>query len=282
MRSERGGRRVSENPFAGLHKDTSKLKRANARPPFTAEQITAIIQSPLFTGFLADGKESISGEKQADDWRKWIPLICLFTGARIGEVAQLRVDDVYKDDGIWCIEFRHDERTGQKTKSDRSRFVALHAMLLDIGFLEFVEREKERSDRDGNLQLFPDMKLGARQQFGDYASAWWRDYLVAIGVKPKVGGDGFGSHSFRHTMADQLRAAGHLDDVIGAVILGHSTTSVTGGYGQSRQGTAKLSKDMIDSVKFVPIERGKVVEGGKPVDFSHLKLAGTDLTLSDA
>lgn len=276
LASERGGRKVRENPFAGLHKDTSKLKRANARPPFTADQIRAIIESPLFTGFLADGKEHISGEKLADDWRKWIPLLCLFTGARIGEVAQLRVEDIYRDDGIWCVEFCHDEKTGQRTKSDRSRFVALHSTLLDIGFLEFVERQKERLRRDGNEQLFPEMKPGVRDQYGDDASAWWRDYLVAIGVKPKKGGDGFGSHSFRHTITDQLRAAGHLDNVIGAVILGHSTASVTSGYGQSRQGTAKLSKAMIDSVEFLPIERGRIVEGGKPLDFSHLARGKSD------
>ena len=43
-------------------------------------------------------------------------------------------------------------------------------------------------------------------------------------------------------MSDQLRAAGHLDNVFGPLILGHSTKSVTGGYGESQQGTPQLSQ----------------------------------------
>lgn len=281
LKSEKGGRRIEQNPFDGLHKDTANLKRANARPPFTAEHITRLIGSPLFTGFLADGKEHLPGNKHADDWRFWIPMVCLFTGARIGEVAQLHVDDVYRDQGVWCVELRHDEKAGQLTKSGKSRSVALHSTLLEIGILEFVERQKQRSQEDGNSQLFPELKPGTRGQYGDQPSAWWRDYLSAIELKAGEG-DGFGSHSFRHTLADQLRASGHLDQVFGPLILGHSAKSVTGGYGESRQGTPKLSQEMIDSVKFVPITRGKVVPDGKPVDFSHLINVRAGLNVASA
>jgi len=270
LKSEKGGRRVRENHFEGLHKNTRKIRRANTRPPFTAAQITNIVNSPLFTGFLADGKENLAGNVHADDWRKWIPLICLFTGARIGEVAQLRVDDFVRDHGIWCVELRHDEKAGQRTKSDKDRSVALHSTLIKIGVLAFVERQRARAERDGNRQLFPDLRPGPRQQYGDEPSKWWRGYLDKIGVKAADGRDGFGSHSFRHTMADQLRAAGHMDAVFGPLVLGHATNTVTGGYGEGKQGTAQVSQSLIESVRFVPIERGRLVEGGEPVDFSHL------------
>lgn len=270
LQSEKGGRRIRRNPFEGLNLDISDVKGLNRRPPFTADQITAIIHSPLFTGFLADGKEHLPGNKRADDWRYWLPLICLFTGARIGEVAQLRVDDIYRDHGIWCVEFRHDEKTGQRTKSDKARMVALHSQLLAIGLLAFVDRQKKRATCDGNKQLFAQLERGVREQYGDMPSAWWRDYLTSIGVKPRDGG-GFGSHSFRHTMADQLRVEGHMDHEIGPIILGHAVSSVTGGYGQASQGTPQLSQSMIESVRFVPIDaRGKRIEGGKAVDFRHL------------
>jgi integrase len=270
LRSERGGRRVRTNPFDGLHLDTKHLKNANPRPPFTAAQITKIIRSPLFTGFLEDGKEHLPGSKHADDWRKWIPLIALFTGARIGEVAQLHLVDFFRDHGIWCVELRHEEQSGQHQKSKTSRVVALHSTLIAMGLLQFVDRQKLRSAKNGNSQLFPEMLPGVRDQYGDMPSPWWRDYLGAIGITAPQGGEGFGSHSFRHTLSDQLRAAGHLDNVFGPLILGHSAKSVTGGYGEAKQGTPQLSQMLIESVKFVPIERGRVVEGGEPVDFAHL------------
>ncbi|KTR82487.1 hypothetical protein NS277_13490 [Novosphingobium barchaimii] len=272
LQSAESGRRIRRNPFEGLHLDTSKIKGANTRPPFTADQISKIINSPLFTGFLADGKEHVAGNQRADDWRYWLPLICLFTGARIGEVAQLWVDDMFRDHGVWCVKFRHDEATGQRTKSDKSRTVALHSELLSIGLLAFVQKQKTRAEKDGNRQLFPKLDRGKREQFGDMPSAWWRDYLTRIGIKPRDGG-GFGSHSFRHTMADQLRVAGHLDHEFGPLIFGHSTTSVTGGYGRAKQGTPQLSQSIIESARFVPIEDGRLVEGGEPVNFQHL-LAG--------
>lgn len=270
LMGERGGRRIRANPFDGLHLDTSKLKQANARPPFTADQITAIINSPLFVGFRAAGKEHLPGNERADDWRYWLPLICLFSGARIGEAAQLQVGDVFRSAGIWCAEFRSDEQAGQQTKNDKSRLVALHSTLLKMGFLAFVERQRRRAEGDGNLQLFPDLEPGPRHQYGDAPSKWWRRYLDKIGVKSREGRDGFGSHSFRHTLADQLRAAGHLDDVFGPLIHGHYKGGVTGRYGQSQQGTPALSSSLIESVQFVPIEKGRIVEGGEPVDFSHL------------
>lgn len=270
LQSEKGGRRVKVNPFLGLHKDISKLKRGNPRPPFSAEQITEIINSPLFTGFLSDGHEHLPGDRHADDWRFWLPLICLFTGARIGEVSQLHIDDVSKERGIWCVELRHDASAGQQTKNNQSRTIALHSTLINIGLPEFVERQRKLADGKGSAQLFPDLQLGPRGQYGDKPSDWFRDYLKAIGVK--VGDDGIGSHSFRHTMADQLRAAGHLDAVFGPLILGHSVGGpvVTGSYGQVRQGSVELSHSVIESVRFVPIHRGKVIENGTPVGFSHL------------
>lgn len=270
LASAKGGRRIKDNPFLGLGKDISKLKGARSRPPFTAEQITVIINSPLFTGFIADGKEHRPGPIFANDWRYWLPLFCLFTGARVGEIAQLHVCDIFQDHGVWCVELRDDETTGQRIKNGRTRAVALHTTLISLGLLDFVERRRMQSKKDGNPQLFPEMKAGPREQFGDEPSEWWRSYLTAIGVKAVNGCDGFGIHSFRHTMADQLRAAGHLDYVFGPLILGHSTRSVTGGYGEVQQGTPQQSHELIESVRFVPIERGKIVEGGKPVDFSHL------------
>ena len=76
------------NPCNGLfHR---KVKGKNPRPPFSTEHLNKILSSPLFTGFLTDGSEHLPGNVRADDWRYWIPLVALFSGARVGEIAQLR------------------------------------------------------------------------------------------------------------------------------------------------------------------------------------------------
>lgn len=269
LKGEAGGRLVPTNPFDGLHKDVSRARRESSRPPFCADQIGQIVNSPLFTGFLGDGKEHLPGNQRAEDWRYWIPLICVFTGARIGEAAQLHVDDIFRLEGIWCIEFRSDTETNQAIKNNETRLVAVHDTLRRIGLIEFVERRQDEA-QEPSEQLFPELEPGERGQFGDMPSSWWRRYLEKIGVKARGRRDGFGSHSFRHTLHDQLRAAGHLDDVFGPLIMGHSKGGVTSRYGGTRQGTPKLSYEIINSARFIPIAKGRVVEDGEPVDFSHL------------
>lgn len=121
---------VESNPCEGLFYDNEKGK--NARPPFSVEQLNSIISSPLFTGFLRDGKEYIKGARVADDWRYWIPLICLFTGARIGEVAQLNIADIINDGSVWHFHIRSEHSLGQATKNNQSRVAPMHSMLRKI------------------------------------------------------------------------------------------------------------------------------------------------------
>lgn len=275
LSSEKGGRRVSGNPFNGLHNDISLLRQANPRPPFRAAEIAQIVNSPLFTGFLRDGSEHLPGNQTCDNWRRWIPLVAIFTGARVGEIAQLRVDDVFIAAGMWCVEFRHDEKAGQKTKSGKSRIIPLHTKLVQAGFVDFSIRQQERSVKDGNTRLFADLKPDGREQYGTVPARWLRKYLDNIGLV----GAGMGGHSFRHTIADQLRVAGYVDSMIGPLVLGHSVKSVTGGYGEIPQGSLYMKRDMIEAVEFLPLDgRGLPLIGGQPVDFSHLFRFGTEAT----
>lgn len=246
-----------KNPCDGLFHD--KVKGKNPRPPFTTPVLNKILQSPLFTGFLSDGSEHSAGNQHADDWRKWAPLVAMFTGARIGEIAQLRVGDVRQEHDVWMIHIAHDDSAGQSTKSGHSRPAAVHSKLEAIGFLAFVERQRKRAGGDRLAQLFPDLKPNNRGQIGAEPSRWWRDYLAAIGVKQ--GRDGIGAHSFRHELSDRLRDEAHLMDNEVAVCLGHSAKSTTGGYGQIRQGTVVMLKDWIEAVRWDGVDFGRLGDG---------------------
>ena len=248
------------NPCDGLFLALDKT--ANVRDPFTVGQLNEMLQSPLFTGFLKDEFEHKSGNVHANDWRRWIPLVAMFTGARIGEIAQLRLEDLEEQHGRWFIHIRDDAKTGQRTKSGKSRMVPVHSALRGMGFLRFHADQLARSATSANRQLFPELEVNARDHIGAQPSRFWRVYLSRIGVKN--GGDGLGAHAFRHTMADELRAAGFLDDQFGPLILGHHKGSVTGKYGRLPRGTADMLCAMIDKVEF------------KGVDYRHLMTAQPD------
>lgn len=245
------------NPVDGLF--FAKVKGKNPRPPFGTAALNKILGSPLFVGFQGDGSEHVPGNEHADDWRRWLPLACLFTGARIGEIAQLKIGDVRQERGVWFIHIRHEAKAGLTTKSGKSRPAAVHPMLERIGFLAFHQRQFERAGDDYDAPLFPELEPNKRGQISGTPSRWWRAYLEAIGVK--VGADGLGAHSFRHTLADRLRGEAELLDDQVEVCLGHNQKTVTSGYGELSQGTVTMFKTWMDAVRFDGVEFAHLIAG---------------------
>ena len=245
------------NPVDGLFLNSDR--EPNHRPPFTVAQLNAMFTSPLFAGFERDGREHRPGECRTRDWRFWIPLLCLCTGSRIGEVAQLRLADCRKENGRRFFYLREDEETDQRTKSRKTRVVPMHPVLAAIGFETFYQRESEAAD-DEDRQLFPTLSPNSRGLIGATPSKFWRAYLRKIGIKD--GADGLGAHSFRHTMADEFRLAGFMDHQFGPLILGHNKGTVTGKYGRLPQGTADMLCAMIDAVAFKGVKFDHLMDRG--------------------
>lgn len=240
-----------ENIWIGMSFEADKQN--NQRPPFTNDQLNTILASSLYTGFLKDGKEHIKGNRQTRDWRYWLPLLGMFTGARVTEVAQLYTDDIEVRDGQLLGHLRADVDRGQSVKTKRSaRPVVFHPILLRAGFRAYWEQQVRRSEIDGDLQLFPELVAGKRPELGRRPARWFRDYLTKIGLKS--GADGLGFHSFRHRLADEMRAAGYTNEEFGRLILGHSDGSMTARYGDLPQGTVKRLADMISKAEFEGVD----------------------------
>jgi integrase len=246
------------NPCTGLF--FKRVKGKNPRPPFGTDRLNAVLASPLFTGFEADGKEHRPGTVRANDWRYWIPMLCLFSGMRVGEAAQLRTDDVLQhESGAWVIDIKHDPAKGQTTKAGQSRAAVAHSKLVELGFIAFVEQRRAANDGDG--RLFPELMANDRAQIGAEPSEFWRDYLTRVGIK--AGRDGLGAHSFRHELADRLREeVGLVDDQV-AVALGHDQKSTTASYGSVRQGTVKFLAPVMEQVRFDGVKFHRLIAAPK-------------------
>lgn len=66
---------------------------------------------------------------------RWMPWLCAYLGARIGEIARLQRSDIHQVDGIWFVSIQSGERRGWIRKA---RQVPLHPHLIEQGFIEFV------------------------------------------------------------------------------------------------------------------------------------------------
>jgi integrase len=81
----------------------------------------------------------------------WIPLVCLFSGARREEIGDLLTANVQTVDGVPCFQIEKG-----KTAAAR-RVVPIHSQLIELGFLEYASARKAA----GDIQLFPHRAKGA-------------------------------------------------------------------------------------------------------------------------
>lgn len=211
---------------SGLFKGLTIKETVNAREqrdPFSTEQLSKLFNSPLYTGcrserFCAEqGDHSMRGTA-----RFWLPLLGLFTGARLNELCQLAVKDVRRVDGVGYLDIT-DEAEDQKVKSASGRRrIPVHRQLVEVGFLEFVNEQRDA----GEDQLFPELKVDASGYRSGEFSKFFSRYLERIGVKTEK----TSFHSFRHNFEDACRNGGVLPHIMNA-IQGHAEQGMAGRYG---------------------------------------------------
>lgn len=143
------------------------------------------------------------------DWHKWMLLLGIYTGARLGELAQLRKQDVMHDmdSGRHYILITPD--AGSVKSNSSIRKVPLHLSLINYGFLDFV------SSMD--VQLFPNLRTKqVTQWFTDLRERLEIPYLDELGNRKVF-------HSLRHTFI--TAASIHVDIVKIQRVVGHTITS---------------------------------------------------------
>lgn len=224
-----------ENPTAGFRPRFDK--KAAKYPPYTEAQLKELFGGPLFT-VCDKTKPWLAGTDQVRDWRYWLPLCALYTGARAGEIAQLLCADVREEQGIWVFDFNEEGNEGKSLKTSSSqRIVPVHPALIALGFSKYVTA----TSKAGHKQLFPDIQPGPRGDWSYRPSKFWQKYLKNIGMKMR----GLGLHSFRHGFVDECRRNRVSKEVVQA-LLGHSDGSMTTHYGSIPWGTLVERKEAID------------------------------------
>ncbi len=151
--------------------------------------------------------------------RWWAPILGLYTGARINEVAQLHVKDVLQQDGHWCIAIRMTEANQSLKGKSAVRTIPLHPDIIQAGFLDFVSDMKAF----GHPRLFPHLSAGRSRNNGESNCRYSQGLLNQFSLYLKGLGfaKGIGFHGFRHTLATELHAQGITPQDI-ALITGHS------------------------------------------------------------
>jgi integrase len=213
-----------------------KVVAGDLRDPYSADQLTNIFSSPLYTGHKSESVRHKPGKFHLRDGYFWVPLIALHSGMRLGEIVQLLKSDVKQEGGIWYFDVRGGEDKSLKTASSKRR-VPIHPLLLQHGLLDLVKTGSPSG------RAFPEIKKGADGYASHNFSKWWGRYAAHVGFKT----DRTAFHSFRHNFLDALRAA-NSPEYVNKALMGHIDKSVHGGYGSG----APLYglKEAVDKVKY--------------------------------
>jgi len=123
--------RIEHDPTKGY--SFSFEKKARLRPKgFTDHEVRAILQATLDPARLPKGTHAHNRRVV-----RWLPWICAYTGARAGEVAQLRASDLRLEKGVLYL---HITPEAGSVKSRNFRKVPLHPHLLEQGLPDIFEK----------------------------------------------------------------------------------------------------------------------------------------------
>ena len=207
---------AASNPAAELRMHETVCRKA--RVAFSADDLNRLFRAEIH----AAGKRPKGGGREA---AFWLPLLALFTGARVEELAQLLVSDLRHAEGLgYYLHISDDAGHAQLKNPASRRRIPLHAVLLDCGFLDYAAGLQ----RSG--LLFPELRPNPRGKLGGYFSSFFSGYLrrkVGIGDRRKV------FHSFRHTFKDACRAVG-LEEEVHDALTGHAAPRASRRYGNEQ------------------------------------------------
>lgn len=206
-----------KNLTEGLELKVPPRKASEARKAFSVMQV----------GQLIDAAKKYSQKPSGKPYHYYVVMLAAITGARLNEVAQIQVKDVMTTShGTAYIHINEDASTlpGKSIKNPYSeRCVPLVDGAYGFALADFMALiETRRSAGGEDAMVFDGLKL-MKNGYGEQVSKWFNRTLL-----PKVVADreGLAFHSFRHTVATQLKQHG-VELAYAQAILGHSSGSIT-------------------------------------------------------
>lgn len=228
-----------ENPAKGLQISNKKTKKRKSemRDPFTQEDLTKIFQSK---GYAEDSFRR--------SYQFWLPLLGLYTGARIEELCQLHVADLVEaEPGLWVLDIN--DKDGKRLKTpDSARQIPLHPVLVEtLDFPAFVKRRKKA----GHKRIFHELKK-INHRYSHSATKWFGEYRKKCGIT----GSKKTFHSFRHTFIDHLKKQ---DVNVSQIkqLAGHSDGDITTGLYGKAFSASQLYQEAILKIDF-GVDLGRV------------------------
>ena len=224
---------IAQNYMKGKGPKSVKAS-TSTKSPYTEKDMAALFNSREYSEDLFD-----------KPYKFWLPLLGLFTGARLEELCQLHLDDLKQIDGVLCLDINDDG--DKQLKNDSShRLIPLHPVLTrDLKFHKWVD-----SLRGGSrTRVFSELTKRYNAKLGHTVSKWYGKFRQTCGVDKDF-------HTLRHTFADTCKQQ-NLGETKVMEVLGHTVKGMSYGHYATSYNPKILYDDVVKNVRF-------------PVDLGHL------------
>lgn len=202
--------KITTNPAEGIKVTRAKATRTRSKA-LTMEEAKAVLAHALHA-------QRGQANPKTHAAKRWVPWLCAYTGARVGEMVQLRKEDFRQAGKNWILTITPEAGT---VKDKEARELVLHAHLVETGLLDFV-----RGSAPGYLfltQRKDGERRGVWRSTKNRITAFVREVVTDTRVAP--------NHGWRHLFKTVGREAGIEDSVLDG-ICGHAAKSVGGSYGE--------------------------------------------------
>lgn len=209
-----------ECPFSGClytKKEVQNEGRARGtRVSFSDKDLTELFSTPVWAGCSNENIRTVSGNIVIRDWRYWGPILALYTGMRLEEIASLHAGDFNTESGIWYIDISGSGNRHIKSEAAK-RHIPIHSRLIQLGFQDFVVEQGDRG------AIFKDLKPNLKgEKYGNKLGKWFGYYRRQCGIYQRHKD----FHSLRHNFVEKLLLRNVPEDQV-AVLVGHELNNIT-------------------------------------------------------
>lgn len=222
---------IGSNPFPEVRISVPRRNIERETKAFDGAEIITILSAALRCSDTKSFRERAF---------RWVPWICAYTGARAGEITQLRASDIQQRNGA---HFARLTPSAGKIKTRKARTVPLHEHLIAQGLLEFVERAKGRPLFYGNPRS-PEKKddSAPRQSSAERMRSQVGMWVRSLGITdPEISPN----HAWRHTFKAMAARVG-IDERYSDAITGHAPATTGRAY------TTPTPEDLAEALKRFP------------------------------
>lgn len=218
---------LDKNPADRLTVPKSKARPDELRSVFDKDDLVKLIEGLQV--------EAEAGNLKDRPERFWLPLIALFSGMRLNEIAQLHTEDVRQDAtiGVWFFSLNTDGEGKTLKTTSAKRPVPIHPVLVELGFLDYLEQVQAGE----HSRLWLNLSSSTRG-YAKTFSNWFNRTSCTGFLRERITADPRKNfHSFRHTIVNHFKQEVEGEDDFDyrrvQEMIGHAdSTMTTGRYGK--------------------------------------------------